>query len=424
MDAALSPDGKFVTFLSDRDGPFDAFIGQVGVGNFNNVTMGRFPELFHETSRSVGFSGDGSELWLRVAVPDPDTPTGGSSERNLGGSGHGRKSTCFPRWGVYVAWSADGANIVYGKPLPGDPILWPTAKGMNSRQIFAGRPGEHCHYMTFSPDGRYIYFARGFRATEMDVWRIPVQGGQPERITYHNSTVAYITVLDSRTLLYIATGENGSGSWLYAMNRATRVTHRANLGVEDFISIAASNGPNGPATRLVATVSNPRGTLWTVPILERVAKESDTKRLELPAVRAVSPRYGPNYLLYLSFKGGGDGLWKFQDGASTELWKPTDEVLTAPAAVSPDGSQICFTVRKQGRKHLYIMSSDGTGIRPLAESLDVRDAASFSPDGKSIVVSADEGQGGRIFRIPVDGGQAQRIVMNTPTIPCGRPTGA
>ena len=208
------------------------------------------------------------------------------------------------------------------------------------------------------------------------------------------------------------------------MNLKTRVTHRANLGVEDFISVAASNGPNGPMTRLAATVSNPRGTLWTVPILERVAKESDAKRLELPAVRAVSPRYGPNYLLYLSSKGGGDGLWKFQDGASTELWKPTDEVLAAPAAVSPDGSQICFTVRKGERQHLYLMTADGTGIRPLAESLDVRDAVSWSPDGKSIVASVDEGLGGRIFQDSVGWREAGAAGgRRSPTIRSGRPTG-
>jgi eukaryotic-like serine/threonine-protein kinase len=59
LDAALSPDGRLVTFLSDRDGPFDAFVGQVDVGNFVNMTKGRFPELFHEQTRSVGFSGDG-----------------------------------------------------------------------------------------------------------------------------------------------------------------------------------------------------------------------------------------------------------------------------------------------------------------------------------------------------------------------------
>ena len=154
------------------------------------------------------------------------------------------------------------------------------------------------------------------------------------------------------------------------MDLKTRVTHRANLGVEDFISIAAGNGPNGPMTRLVASVANPRGTLWTVAISDHVARDSEVNPLRLPAVRAVSPRYGPNYLLYLSSKGGGDGLWKFQDGVATELWKPTDEVLAAPAAISPDGGRICFTVRKGERQHLYLMSAAGTGIRPLAEALD------------------------------------------------------
>jgi len=424
MDAALSPDGKFVTFISDRDGPFDAFIGQVGVGNFTNVTKGRFPELFHESIRSVGFSGDGSELWLRVSATDPTSKTVSDVARGvwlipaMGGP---------PRRLLESAnmamWSPDGSKIGYFEPKPGDPIFIADRQGINPKQIYASRSGEHSHYESWSPDGNYIYFTRGFRSTEMDVWRAPVTGGQAEQLTHHNSKVSYPTPLDERTLLYIATSENGAGSWLYAMDLKTRITHRADLGVEDFISIAAGNGPNGPMTRLVATVANPRGTLWTVPIVDRVAKESEAKRLVLPAVRAVSPRYGPNYLLYLSSKGGADGLWKFQDGASTELWKPTDEVLTAPAAISPDGRQICFPVRKGIRQQLYLMTAEGTGIRPLAEALDVRDSVSWSPDGKSVVASVEDGMGGRLYRIPVDGGTPERLVDENSYSPVWSPDG-
>ena len=41
--AAISPDGKFITFLSDRDGQFDAWVSQIGSGASDNITKGRFP---------------------------------------------------------------------------------------------------------------------------------------------------------------------------------------------------------------------------------------------------------------------------------------------------------------------------------------------------------------------------------------------
>jgi Tol biopolymer transport system component len=425
LDAALSPDGRFVAFLSDRDGPFDAFVGQVGVGTFVNMTKGRFPELFHEQLRSIGFSGDGSEVWLRVSATDPTSktvesighgiwmiPTMGGTPRHF-----------LERANVAV-WSPDGSKIVYFEPRPGDPIFVADRQGANPRQIYASRPGEHTHYESWSPDSKYIYFTRGFRVTEMDVWRVPADGGKAEQLTHQNSTVRYPTVLDNRTLLYIASAGDGAGSWLYAMDLQTKVTHRANLGVEDYISIAASDGPNGPMTRLAATVSNQRGTLWSVPISSHVAGENEARRLGLPTVRAVAPRYGPNYLLYISSKGGGDGLWKFQDGVSTELWKPAEgEVLTAPAAVSPDGTRICSAVRKGTRYQLYLMNSDGTAIRSFAESLDVRDAVSWSPDQKFIVAGADEGAGGRVFRIPVDGGAPEQMVSEVSYDPVWSPDG-
>ena len=138
--------------------------------------------------------------------------------------------------------------------------------------------------------------------------------------------------------------------------------------------------------------------------------DSGLSRFPLPAVRASAPRFGPGYLLFLSSKGGADGLWKFKDGSDTELWKGAEGSVTAAPAISPDGARICFTVRDGKQARLHLMAADGTGARRIADSLDVRDAPTWSPDGKWIAVVASEGKEQPLFKIDVDGGAPVRLV--------------
>jgi hypothetical protein len=258
----------------------------------------------------------------------------------------------------------------------------------------------------------------------MDVWRIAAAGGQPERITHHNSRVAYPVFLDNRTLIYIATADDLTGPWLYAMDLDRRVSHRLNVSVEQYLSIAVSEESAGRTRRLVAAVSNPSVNLWTLPIAKDMVDESAASRLTVPTARSAGPRFGPGYLVYLASRGGADGLWKFKDGRATELWRAADGVVAGAAAVSSDGRHVCFPVRREGRSTLYCTTADGTNARPLAESLDIRGSASWSPDGKWIAVSAREGDGVGLFKVPVDGGPAVRLVPAPASNPVWSPDGA
>ncbi|MGC1905738.1 MAG: hypothetical protein WA715_18105 [Candidatus Acidiferrum sp.] len=58
--AAISRDGHFVAFLSDRDGPKDVWVTQMGSGQFHNLTHGTAPELENPSIRTLGFSPDGA----------------------------------------------------------------------------------------------------------------------------------------------------------------------------------------------------------------------------------------------------------------------------------------------------------------------------------------------------------------------------
>ena len=51
--AAISPDGRFAAFLSDRDGRPDVWVSRLGSGQFRNLTRGSAPELLNPSVRTL-----------------------------------------------------------------------------------------------------------------------------------------------------------------------------------------------------------------------------------------------------------------------------------------------------------------------------------------------------------------------------------
>jgi serine/threonine protein kinase len=257
FDAAISPDGKFMVFLSDRDGPINAWLSQIGSGEFVTINKGH-SLAYNGTIRYTGFSGDGAQVWYQQL--------GGRLGKNqlwlapvVGGA-----PRPFVERGMNPTRSPDGKSLAYHTNDPGDPIFIADRNGSNPRRIFGAQPGVHSHYPTWSPDGRFIYFVSGIPQTEeMDIWRIPVAqtetAATPERITPHNARVEYPAWLAARTLIYSATAEDGSGQWLYAIDVEHRIPHRVSSGLaEQYLSVAVSEAE---PRRVVTTIATPTASL-------------------------------------------------------------------------------------------------------------------------------------------------------------------
>jgi Tol biopolymer transport system component len=412
VDAAISPDGRFVAFVSDHDGPFDVWLTRVGSGHQLNLTQGKAGPL-PAPLRNIGFSGDGSEIWVGggdVGMRLRMLPLTGGTPRNF----LGEKT-------VNLAWSQDGERIVYHTFGGGDPMFVADRNGANARQIFVDRPGIHNHFPTWSPDGRWIYFVHGTPDTkDMDLWRIDPAGGNPERLTQRNTDVAYPTLVGNGTVFYVARDSDGSGPWLWAFDLKSRESRRASVGLEQYTSVEAS----ADGRKLVATVSNPVAGLWTVPILDRIAEERDVRPFTMQNVRALAPRFGGSSLFYLSSLGAGDGLWRLRNGETTEIWKGSDGALFETPAVSPDGGHVAIVLRRNGKGQLHVLSADGAELQPIAEGIDAKGTSCWSPDAKWIVTGGSDATGPGLFKIPLDGASPVRLVAGQALNPVWSPDGS
>ena len=416
--AALSRDGHFVAFQSDRDGPMDVWVTQIGSGQFHNLTHGSAPDILNPEVRILGFSPDGSlvTFWARKGDGSSASDISVWAVPTLGG-----QAKPYLEGVAEFDWSHDGTRLVYHTPAPGDPMFVSEGSLRSGvRPIFAAPAGLHSHFPLWGHDSSFIYFVHGALPDKLDIWRVPSTGGVPERITSHNGRVSHPVLLDRRTLMYLATDPDGAGPWLYSIDVERRIPHRLTFGLDRYTSLAAS----ADGRRLVATLATPKRTLWRLRIADAPAEASAAAQIPLTNNTGFLPRLGPNYLLYVSATGAGESIWKLANGTTTELWNGQEaQVLGAPA-ISPDGHSIAFSVRQHGQTFLYVMQADGTNAHVVADSLDLRGAPAWAPDGQSITSAAEDHGVPHLFRVPVDGRPPTPLLREHSVDPTWAPDGS
>jgi len=415
--AAVSRDGHFVAFLSDRDGQMDVWVTQAGSGEFHNLTRGSAPELVNPSVRTMGFSPDGSlvTFWARKQNGSSGGDISIWAVPTLGG-----QPRPYLEGVAEFDWSHDGSRLVYHTPGPGDPLFVSDgSRRSEGPPIFTAPAGLHCHFPLWAPDSAYIYFVQGVLPDKLDIWRIRPAGGAPERITSHSGRVTHPVLLDRHTLMYLASDPDGSGPWLYSMDVERRIPHRLTSGLDRYTSLAAS----ADGRRLVVTQASPRRTLWRLRLADSAAEASAATRISLTTGTGSSPRMGSGYLLYVSATGTSESIWKLANGTGTELWSGVGARVFGGPAISPDGRFIAFSVLQHEQKLLYVMQADGTNARIVTDSLDLQGGPAWAPDGQSITSAAEEHGVPHLFRIPVDGRAPARFVQEYSVDPAWAPDG-
>jgi len=417
--AAVSRDGHFIAFLSDRDGKMDVWVTQAGSGEFHNLTRGSAPELVNPSVRTMGFSPDGSLVTFWVRKKDSSSGSNGDisiwAVPTLGGG-----TRPYLEGVAELDWSHDGSRLVYHTPGPGDPLFVSEgSRKSESPPIFTAPAGLHSHFPLWAPDTAFIYFVQGSLPDKLDIWRISPAGGTPKRITSHNAHVSHPVLLDRRTLMYLASDPDGSGPWLYSMDVERRIAHRLSSGLSHYTSLAAS----ADGSRLVLTLASPKSTLWRLRVADSPTEALAATRISLTTSTGFSPRLGPDYLLYVSETDSNDSIWKLSNGIGTELWSSQGARIFGGPSISPDGRYVAFSVRQRGQTLLYVMQVDGTNARIVTDALELQGAPAWAPDGQSITSAANDHGVPHLFRVPVDGHSPAPFVQEYSVDPAWAPDG-
>ena len=279
--ADISPNGKVVAFLADRDGELDLFAGPIATESFRNLTED-MPPLASKIPilRSVGFFFDSERLWFGL-----------NPRQKLQMPWSGGVPTPFLEDGAHtLAWSANG-HLVFFQNKEKDALYLAEADGRNAKKLDIAWPAvsessdqkNHNHNMVWSPDNQSIYLVHGVvrdtndQTEEMDIWRIrpSASDGAPERLTYLNAAVTFLAMLDrAHARLHCAgrgwVSDPGSGRWMSGGRERRLGGSRPASTSTRRCPPAAIAGP------VVATRANPTASLWSVPI--RAGRKSRRRR--------------------------------------------------------------------------------------------------------------------------------------------------
>ncbi|MGH8596041.1 MAG: Tol-Pal system beta propeller repeat protein TolB, partial [Gammaproteobacteria bacterium] len=128
----------------------------------------------------------------------------------------------------------------------------------------------------------------------------------------------------------------------------------------------------------------------------------------------LSPAWSPdgNRLAYVSFEERNSAIY-IQDIRSGEREKIVfGNGINSSPAFAPDGTQLAVTRSLEGNPDIYIVNLATKAQRRLTTDSGIDTEAAWSPDGATIVFTSDRGGSPQIYKVSPAGGPQQRVTFN------------
>jgi Tol biopolymer transport system component len=405
----FSPDGKQVAFVwnGENGDNFDIYVKLVDSGTPHRLTTHPGHDAF------PCWSPDGSRIAFRRHTHESNavylTPSLSGPERKL--------AEIFPRLlgsaagGDGLACSLDGKFVaVPDKDSAGEPfsiVLISTETGEKRKLSSppAGSVGDNTP--AFSPDGSRLAFSRMSSQGIEDIYVMPVEGGEPKRLTFDNRHISDLDwTADGREIVFHSDREGNSGLWRVSASGSAPERIMTATGNNTRLSVSRRGN------RLAYSLNIADTNIWRMEMAGTKWKASAPTMLISSTRADRAAEYSPDgeRIVFCSDRSGGFEIWACgADGSNpVQLTNFGGPNADAPRW-SPDGRQIAFEGRPEGNPDIYIISAEGGRPRRLTEGPAEEILPSWSSDGRWIYFGSNHGGSLQIWKMPADGGEARQV---------------
>jgi Tol biopolymer transport system component len=326
---SLSPDGRSVAFVSNRNGPYDVYVGLISGGSLVQITND--PNLksrpaWSPDGNTIAFARlNESGIWDIWQVPA------------LGGTPHRLILNA-----VDPAWSPDGHSLAYENVSTG--TIWvSSASGQNARQLAPAEPGREDTEPRFSPNGRRIAFAaRSDGAPYGELGVADLDSGKAHLLTHDGALAVSPAWSPDSRFIYFASSRGGTMNiWKIGADGSGLGQVTAGAGDDAELDVSADG------KRIVFSTLRENIGLAQLDLQAKPGQQSVKLLTTDPARNQFGPSYSPDgkrLAYFTNFKGAeNEAIWVADADGSNAVQLVRDERGSVFPAWTSDGKYLVYT---------------------------------------------------------------------------------
>ncbi len=371
---SLSPDARSVVFVSNRDGPYDLYVGLVTGGSLIRITndsnLKARPRWSPDGSKIAYARLNENGLWDIWVVP----ALGGVPRRLIAG-------------GTDPEFSPDGKRLAYAH----SETLWlADATGSNPRAVTQQEEVATHRQPAVSRDGRRLAFVRRGRGPRGELAVVEIGSGKVQELTHDWGLVLSPVWSPDDGHVYFASSRGGTVNiWKIAAAGGTPVQVTAGQGADAELDLSADG------KRLVFSAYRENQNLAEVDLMKPGGQT--LKWLTQDSARsATSPAYSPDgrRIAYFSSRQGAEveTIWVMEADGSDAVQLVDDGRINVYPQWTADGLGLVYTSRPRGALsgETEVRRVPLTGAPPEPTGLTtVNPVSAAAPDGRALLMDRD-----------------------------------